>query len=43
MKLASRKTTQSRDGELCVVNSSLTHAVSARSIAPTLQAAIEQW
>lgn len=43
MKLASRKTMQSRDGELCVVNSSLTHAVSARAIAPTLQNALEQW
>lgn len=42
MKLATLKNT-TRDGELIIVNKALTHAVSAKSIAPTLQHAIEHW
>lgn len=43
MKLASLKSPQSRDGELCVVNHTLTHAVRASHIVRNLQTAIEQW
>lgn len=43
MKLASLKSKTSRDGELCVVNQSLTHAVKVPHIAPTLQAALDKW
>lgn len=43
MKLASLKSAHSRDGELCVVNQTLTQAVSVRHIAPNLQMALEQW
>lgn len=43
MKLASLKSTTSRDGMLCVVNKSLTRAIRAESIAPTLQYALEHW
>lgn len=42
MKLASLKT-NGRDGELIVVNTALTHAVKANDIAPTLQAALDNW
>ncbi|MDP3705532.1 MAG: fumarylacetoacetate hydrolase family protein [Legionellaceae bacterium] len=41
MKLASLKS--SRDGELCVVNKTLTQAIRVVDIAPTLQIALEQW
>lgn len=43
MKLASLKSTQSRDGELCVVNKQLTRAVKVTKIALTLQEAVENW
>ena len=43
MKLASLKSTQCRDGLLCVVNKTLTTAVQVPQIAPTLQFALEQW
>lgn len=43
MKLATLKSTSSRDGELCVVNQSLTHAVRVPHIAPTLQYALDHW
>ncbi|MDP1604152.1 MAG: fumarylacetoacetate hydrolase family protein [Legionella sp.] len=43
MKLASLKSTSSRDGELCVVNKALTKIVRVEHIAKTLQAAIENW
>ncbi len=43
MKLASLKSTQSRDGELCVVNQALTLAVRVPHIAPTLQNALDHW
>lgn len=43
MKLASLKSTISRDGELCVVNQSLTTAIKVTHIAPTLQFALEHW
>lgn len=43
MKLASLKSTVSRDGELCVVNQSLTTAIKVSHIAPTLQFALEHW
>ena len=42
MKLASLKT-NTRDGELCVVNKALTMAVKVNQIAPTMQYAIEHW
>lgn len=42
MKLATLKN-KSRDGELLVVNHSLTHAVKATEIAPTMQAALDDW
>lgn len=41
MKLASIKS--GRDGALVVVNSSLTKMVSAQAIAPTMQAALDEW
>lgn len=41
MKLASYK--HGRDGQLMVVNKDLTRAASATDIAPTLQAALEDW
>lgn len=41
MKLASLK--NGRDGELCVVNKTLTHAIKVPEIALTLQAALEKW
>jgi len=41
MKLASLKS--GRDGKLIVVSRDLTRAVSAESIAPTLQAALDNW
>lgn len=43
MKLASLKSTTSRDGELCVVNQALTTAIQVSQIAPTLQYAIDHW
>ncbi len=43
MKLASLKSGQSRDGELCVVNQALTMAVRVPHIAPTLQNALDHW
>ncbi|MEM1262125.1 MAG: fumarylacetoacetate hydrolase family protein [Pseudomonadota bacterium] len=41
MKLASRK--HGRDGSLLVVNKALTRATSAADIAPTMQAALDDW
>lgn len=41
MKLASLN--RGRDGELIIVSRDLTLAVSARDLAPTLQAALDQW
>ena len=43
MKLASLKTPESRDGELCVVNRQLTTAVKVTHIAATLQTALDHW
>lgn len=43
MKLATLKTPNNRDGDLCVVSKDLSQAVLATHIAPTLQAALEQW
>lgn len=43
MKLASLKSAASRDGELCVVNQTLTTAVRVPQIAPTLQYALDHW
>jgi fumarylacetoacetate (FAA) hydrolase len=43
MKLASLRSSQSRDGNLCVVNRELTKAVKVSHIAPTLQHAIDHW
>ncbi|KTD30977.1 fumarylacetoacetate hydrolase [Legionella moravica] len=43
MKLASLKSSSSRDGELCVVNQSLTTAIKVTSIAPNLQYALDHW
>ena len=43
MKLASLKSTESRDGILCVVNQQLTTAVLVPQIAPTLQYALDHW
>lgn len=43
MKLASLKSSQSRDGQLCVVNRSLSSAIKVPDIAPTLQYALEHW
>lgn len=42
MKLATLKST-SLDGELIIVNSELTHAISAKEIAKNLQTALENW
>lgn len=43
MKLASLKSALSRDGELCVVNQTLTTAVKVPQLAPTLQYALDHW
>lgn len=43
MKLASLKSRESRDGELCVVNQSLTRAIRVGHIARTLQQALDHW
>ncbi|HIG0328711.1 TPA: fumarylacetoacetate hydrolase family protein [Legionella pneumophila] len=43
MKLASLKSTRSRDGELCIVNRLLTTAVCVPHIASTLQYALDHW
>ncbi|KTD06874.1 fumarylacetoacetate hydrolase family protein [Legionella jamestowniensis] len=43
MKLASMKSANCRDGELCVVNQQLTKAVKVRQIAETLQHALDHW
>ncbi len=43
MKLATLKSKKCRDGELCVVNRSLSMAVRVPQIASTLQMAIENW
>lgn len=43
MKLASLKSTTSRDGELCVVNQALTTAICVPQIAATLQYALDHW
>jgi fumarylacetoacetate (FAA) hydrolase len=42
MKLASLKT-ERRDGQLVVVSRDLTHYVEAAAVAPTLQAALDDW
>ncbi|HEM6987024.1 TPA: fumarylacetoacetate hydrolase family protein [Legionella pneumophila] len=43
MKLASLKSTRSRDGELCIVNRLLTAAIRVPHIASTLQYALDHW
>lgn len=43
MKLATLRSKQSRDGELCIVNRALTKAIKATNIAPTMQAALDNW
>lgn len=43
MKLATLKSNTSRDGVLCVVNKTLTHAVCVPQIAPSLQYALDHW
>lgn len=43
MKLASLKSSSSRDGELCVVNQSLTTAIRVPQIAANLQEALDHW
>lgn len=43
MKLASLKSAHGRDGELCIVDKTLTKAVRVDHIAKTLQQAIEHW
>lgn len=43
MKFASLKSKVCRDGELCLVDRTLTHAVGVSHIAPTLQRALESW
>ncbi len=43
MKLATLKSTSSRDGELCMVNQALTHALRVPQIAPNLQYALDHW
>ena len=43
MKLASLKTTNCRDGELCIVSKDLSVAFCVPHIVPTLQIAIENW
>lgn len=43
MKLGSLKSTQKRDGILCVVNRELTQAVKVDHIVPSLREALEDW
>ncbi len=43
MKLGSLKSKTKRDGELCLVNQTLTTAVLATHIVPTFQQALENW
>ena len=43
MKLATLKSGHKRDGELCVVNQTLTRAIRVDHLCTTLQQAIEQW
>lgn len=43
MKLASLKSTGSKDGQLVIVNRSLTRYANASAIAPTLREAVEKW
>lgn len=43
MKLASIKSSNNRDGRLCVVNRELTYAIYVPDIANTLQYALEHW
>jgi fumarylacetoacetate (FAA) hydrolase len=43
MKLASLKSTQSKDGKLCLVNRQLTQAITVSHIAPNLQYALDHW
>ncbi len=43
MKLATRKSQLCRDGELCVVDRTLSKAIHVPHIAPTLQIALERW
>lgn len=43
MKLATLKSKHSRDGQLCIVDKTLTKAVSVAHIVPCLQKAIEEW
>ena len=43
MKLATLKSTSSRDGELCVVNQGLTQAIRVSQIAANLQYALDHW
>ena len=43
MKLASLRTANCRDGELCVVNQALTQAIQVGHVAKTLQSAIVHW
>lgn len=43
MKLGSLKSSQSLDGELCVVSRDLKMAVKATAIAPSLRVALENW
>ncbi|ASQ46494.1 fumarylacetoacetate hydrolase family protein [Legionella clemsonensis] len=43
MKLATMKSPNCRDGELCVVNQQLTRAVKVPQIAKTLQNALDHW
>lgn len=43
MKLASLKSNTTRDGVLCLVNNNLSRALNATDIAPTLQAALDNW
>lgn len=43
MKLATLKSTASRDGRLCIVNKTLTKAILVPKIAPTMQFAVENW
>ncbi|MFJ1269794.1 fumarylacetoacetate hydrolase family protein [Legionella lytica] len=43
MKLATLKSASSRDGELCVVNHTLTQAIRVPHIAATMQYALDHW
>ena len=43
MKLASLKSMHSRDGELCLVDRSLSKVIRVSHIAATLQVALEHW